>query len=191
MNEKIDSGEQTLEDFILAWNIFPGYEYTTYYRPESSPSLVENIIPERSSDFFYAEGYFNDVFKLGEAEFLETEEEIHTRLIGLVHEPMSYDLTTYDKLLLDKTIVAIELYPDSPVIITSHTNNILTKATNKTLSDNRAETIYNYILQNSNISSSRLSFIGYGEEYNIADNSTVEGRNKNQRIEVIIKSISN
>ena len=65
-------------------------------------------------------------------------------------------------------------------MIEGHTDNIGDKISNKILSENRAESVYLYLLK-SGIHGSRLSFQGYGETRPIDDNNTKEGRAKNRR----------
>ena len=67
--------------------------------------------------------------------------------------------------------------------IEGHTDSQGTLATNKSLSDKRAKAVLNY-LNSKGVESSRLSSIGYGEEYPIADNNTRDGRGQNRRVEI-------
>ncbi len=66
------------------------------------------------------------------------------------------------------------------IMIEGHTDNVGDKISNKILSENRAESVYLYLLK-SGIHDSRLSFQGYGETRPIDDNNTKEGRAKNRR----------
>ena len=54
---------------------------------------------------------------------------------------------------------------------------------NQKLSQRRAESVKNYLVQNFGIDPARLSAKGYGMTRPIADNKTAEGRQKNRRIE--------
>ena len=46
-----------------------------------------------------------------------------------------------------------------------------------------------YFLTRRGIASDRMSFKGYGKRQPIGDNSTSEGKRKNQRVEIIITDI--
>ena len=66
-------------------------------------------------------------------------------------------------------------------MIEGDTDNIGDKISNKILSENRAESVYLYLLK-SGIHDSRLSFQGYGETRPIDDNNTKEGRAKTEEL---------
>jgi len=67
--------------------------------------------------------------------------------------------------------------------IQGHTDSIGSAAYNKKLSEKRAKAVYEVMVK-MGIDPSRLTYVGYGEERPIADNSTPEGRAKNRRVEV-------
>lgn len=67
--------------------------------------------------------------------------------------------------------------------IAGHTDNIGTDAHNLKLSQNRANTILNY-LTGKGIKATRLTAKGYGAAEPVADNATEEGRQLNRRTEV-------
>jgi outer membrane protein OmpA-like peptidoglycan-associated protein len=66
------------------------------------------------------------------------------------------------------------------VTIEGHTDNVGNPTDNLILSQNRAKSIYDYLVSK-NIDKSRLSYKGYGETKPIASNSTADGRAKNRR----------
>ena len=55
---------------------------------------------------------------------------------------------------------------------------------NDELSSFRALSVFNYIIQNTNIDPSMIKHSGRGEYVPIADNATPEGRAKNRRVEI-------
>ncbi len=73
----------------------------------------------------------------------------------------------------------------SNIEISGHTDNEGEKTKNKTLSENRAKALANFLIKNK-IESTRIKVIGYGGLKPIADNNTPEGRAKNRRIEFLI-----
>lgn len=83
-------------------------------------------------------------------------------------------------------INVIKIIVDNPeynLMITGHTDSIGNESYNRKLSISRAESVYNYLINNG-ISSERLSFEGKGSEKPILPNNTEEGRSANRRTEI-------
>lgn len=80
----------------------------------------------------------------------------------------------------------LEKYPRTTAVIEGHTDNVGNSDTNLALSQKRAESVVNYLLDGFNVDPSRLSAVGYGESRPIADNSTEEGKRINRRIGAVI-----
>jgi len=78
------------------------------------------------------------------------------------------------------------LLTDSHVIIEGHTDNVGSAATNKKLSEQRANAVMQYLIERG-IDKKRLKSVGYGLEKPVADNKTEEGRAKNRRVELVIQ----
>jgi outer membrane protein OmpA-like peptidoglycan-associated protein len=71
--------------------------------------------------------------------------------------------------------------------IGGHTDNEGSDAHNLTLSQNRAKSVYDYLITNG-IESKRLIYKGYGKTMPVASNETPEGRAKNRRTEFKVLS---
>ena len=87
----------------------------------------------------------------------------------------------------------LKKYPETTAVLEGHTDNspITPGATcpfkdNMSLSQARAESTVNYLVEKFGIDRSRLTAKGYGDTRPVADNATKEGRMKNRRIEAII-----
>lgn len=72
------------------------------------------------------------------------------------------------------------------LIIEGHTDNQGSVNSNKTLSQRRAASVRDYLLK-MGIETERLTVIGYGSDFPIADNSTEEGRALNRRVALVKK----
>jgi outer membrane protein OmpA-like peptidoglycan-associated protein/Tol biopolymer transport system component len=83
---------------------------------------------------------------------------------------------------LDKLVQFMSQNPKIKIEIEGHTDNVGDSQKNKTLSENRAKTVVEYLIQNK-IDAQRLSFKGYGQTMPIANNNTEEGRQTNRRTE--------
>ena len=84
----------------------------------------------------------------------------------------------------------VQLMKDNPTLhiqISGHTDNVGKPLDNKTLSENRAKAVTNYIIAHG-IAAGRLSFKGFGDTQPVADNATPEGRARNRRTELMVVS---
>lgn len=99
----------------------------------------------------------------------------------------SYTLDIAAKSVIDEFIIFLKENPSLRADIQGHTDDVGDNNSNKTLSTNRAKTVYNYVVGHG-IAASRLSFHGYGEQRPIADNNSEEGKAKNRRTVFVITS---
>ena len=76
-------------------------------------------------------------------------------------------------------------YPQTKAVIEGHTDSTGAASYNQRLSQRRADSVRDYLIQNFNISQNRLTAKGYGEEKPVASNDTKEGRSQNRRIEAV------
>lgn len=86
---------------------------------------------------------------------------------------------------LDDLIAYLQQNQNIKIEIGGHTDNVGNEMNNLYLSERRARSVYDYLGENG-IEADRLSFKGYGEGSPIAENSSVEGRKLNRRVEVKI-----
>lgn len=76
----------------------------------------------------------------------------------------------------------IQQNPSKYFEIGGHTDNVGDDTANQVLSEKRAKTVYDYLLQ-LNVSKKQLSYKGYGETTPKASNDEVIGRQQNRRVE--------
>ena len=81
-------------------------------------------------------------------------------------------------------------YPEQIITIAGHTDSkpIKTKEfpDNQALSEARAKSVMNYLVEKENIDASRIRTYGYGETQPVATNATTEGRALNRRVEITL-----
>lgn len=73
-------------------------------------------------------------------------------------------------------------YENTVVTVEGHTDSSGADAYNKTLSQRRANSVRDVLIQRMNIEANRVTAVGYGEERPAADNNTVDGREANRRV---------
>jgi OmpA-OmpF porin, OOP family len=83
----------------------------------------------------------------------------------------------------------LKKYPTTTAVIEGHTDNLGNAEQNLKLSQQRADSVVNYLMEKFGIESSRLSAKGYGSTRRIAYNNTPEGRQQNRRINAIIDCV--
>src|SRR5688572_9490289 len=93
-----------------------------------------------------------------------------------------YDLKPKSIPELQKIVRFMQENPQIKVEVSGHTDNLGQPAYNKQLSERRALSVYNYLVQKG-IDKNRLVPIGYGQAKPLADNATEQGRQQNRRIE--------
>jgi outer membrane protein OmpA-like peptidoglycan-associated protein len=97
-----------------------------------------------------------------------------------------YNITNTSEVLLTKLANILKEYPDTNVLVAGHTDSSGPADYNMTLSEKRAYSVTSYFVQNKGLSSSRFTTTWFGEDQPIADNTTVDGRAKNRRVNVAI-----
>jgi outer membrane protein OmpA-like peptidoglycan-associated protein len=76
-------------------------------------------------------------------------------------------------------------YPELKLTIEGHTDNTGGDEFNQTLSEKRAGSVRDYLVQQG-LTSDSISATGFGKNDPIADNTTAAGRQKNRRVEIIV-----
>ena len=89
---------------------------------------------------------------------------------------------------LDKVLAFLTQHPNLIVEIGGHTNSWCSHEFANQLSDGRAKEVKGFLISKG-ISKTRIQSHGYGKTKPIADNKTVGGRKKNQRVEMKIVQI--
>jgi len=78
------------------------------------------------------------------------------------------------------------LLNESKIEIEGHTDNVGSAASNKKLSEQRANAVLNYLAERG-VNKKQLKSVGHGLTKPVASNDTEEGRAKNRRVELVIK----
>jgi outer membrane protein OmpA-like peptidoglycan-associated protein len=106
-------------------------------------------------------------------------------LKNIFYQTDSYTLLPKSEAELNKVIQFLEANPEIRIEISGHTDNVGTAEYNQILSENRAQSVYKYLIDHQ-IDPVRLVFKGYGLERPIDTNESDEGRAQNRRTELKI-----
>ncbi|MGB9081710.1 MAG: OmpA family protein [Desulfuromonadaceae bacterium] len=114
-------------------------------------------------------------------------------------EHFKYCITLHTEFDVDKTEIRPEYrdeiakvgnfmkqYPTTTAVIEGHTDNVGDAEYNRGLSQRRAESVVNHLVETYGIDRTRLTAKGYGMANPVADNTTDAGKQANRRIEAII-----
>jgi outer membrane protein OmpA-like peptidoglycan-associated protein len=138
--------------------------------PDTDGGTVDDGIEvRRETDPLNAD---DDVVKVGVPIILE----------GITFATGKADITPESEATLQKALRTLRTYPEIEVEISGHTDDVGSNASNQRLSQQRAESVKNWLVENS-IDESRLTAVGYGEEQPYVPNDSPENRQKNRRIE--------
>jgi len=118
------------------------------------------------------------VLRVGEGIVVEFSSAV---LFGFDKSDLSYDAKTS----LDKLVKVLDSYPDTDIEIQGHTDSKGSLTYNQALSERRASAVSGYLISK-NVSVSRLTVVGYGENLPKYLNDTEEGRAQNRRVEFVI-----
>ena len=127
------------------------------------------------------------MFSRSEARVFREGNNVILRIIGLTFDSSKAEIKQEDFDLLGKVEQAIDVFPRSELIIEGHTDSYGGDASNQRLSQERAESIQQYMINAMRIPSYRLIATGFGETNPVANNETESGRARNRRIDIVIK----
>jgi len=150
----------------------------------------QQIVKERLA----AEKRFNQLFIEVQNLFSADEAEVYKKGNSLIIRlraiqfPVGKSVIMPDNYsLLSKIQQSIRIFGEPDVIIEGHTDSTGSNELNELLSQQRAESVRQYLLANKTLSYDRIVAVGYGSAKPLASNATEEGRAVNRRIDVIIK----
>ena len=127
------------------------------------------------------------MFGKDEARVFREGETVILRLVGLSFDSGEANIRPNNVTLLNKVEKAIDVFPQSELVIEGHTDSYGGDESNQALSQHRAESVQQYMINAMRIPSYRLLATGYGETNPVANNETESGRARNRRIDIVIK----
>lgn len=129
------------------------------------------------------------MFSGDEARVFRQGDTVIMRLVGLTFDSGASQIRPDSFDLLAKVEKAIDVFPRSELTIEGHTDSHGGDDLNQKLSQERAESVQQYMINAMRIPTYRLIATGYGETRPVASNETASGREKNRRIDIVIKPV--
>ncbi len=160
------------------------YYMTSIYGTADDPWPIDGRLPGIVADSRKQE--FSDAFDTARNA---TDADGKTFVLKYVtFEKGSAALTDLSKdYALNNVVAALKEYDDLTIELAGHTDNTGDVESNMTLSQQRADAVMAYLVQNG-VSADRLTAVGYGQDAPIDDNGTEAGRANNRRTEFTITS---
>ncbi|KXK56633.1 MAG: peptidoglycan-associated outer membrane protein [Chlorobi bacterium OLB5] len=165
--------------------------------PETGKYII--TLPNGTNYSYFAErsGYYsvsNNIDLSSQNEFSELIVDIVLNSVqslqntAIVLNNIYFDFDKFDLMEasfteLNRVVKFLNDNPGVKIEISAHTDSKGSDDYNLSLSQKRAESVVNYLVQQG-VDPSRLTARGYGESLPVADNATDEGAAKNRRVEM-------
>ncbi len=127
------------------------------------------------------------LFTSFEARVFREGDTIILRMVGLSFDSGQSQIKPESFELLAKVEKAIDIFPRSELTIEGHTDAHGGDDLNQKLSQDRAESVRQYMINAMRIPTYRLIATGYGETRPVSSNETEAGRARNRRIDIVIR----
>ena len=148
-----------------------------------------NVIKEGfaiySQNYSFREGGSKSEPQVLEIKMMPLEAGTKFELRNVFFETAKFDLKSTSYPELNYIVDILKANPSLNIIVAGHTDNLGNAANNQLLSENRAKSVMNYLIEKG-IPADRLNSKGYGASKPIQSNDTEEGRAKNRRTEIEI-----
>jgi outer membrane protein OmpA-like peptidoglycan-associated protein len=115
----------------------------------------------------------------------ETERGLIINLSDVLFDTGKYTLKPNTQISLAKIATIIELHPSLHMQVEGYTDSTGSPAFNQTLSENRADAVRDFLVQNG-VPQDNITAKGFGATNFVADNGTAAGRAQNRRVDLIV-----
>ena len=109
---------------------------------------------------------------------------------NITFETGKYNLKASFEQVLDSVVLVLNEFSQTLIESAGHTDSVGSDASNMTLSQNRANSVAQYLIAKG-VSGDRVLTVGHGESRPVADNGSAAGRQQNRRVELTLIPITN
>lgn len=121
-----------------------------------------------------------------EPPVIESYTDVVSSAFGeVLFESGSTTLSPSQRLQLQPFLDRLKQYPETVVEISGHTDSKGSEAVNQRLSEQRAQSVANYLISKGVAPERITRVVGYGESLPVASNETPIGRAQNRRVEIV------
>ena len=127
------------------------------------------------------------MLQLADLQAKKTERGVQLTLGDVLFSTGKADLKPGSAAKLNQLVKALASVPERNILIEGFTDSVGSDAMNQVLSQNRANTVSNY-LSSQGVPAARITANGKGESLPVAGNEVAAGRQLNRRVEVTIEN---
>jgi OOP family OmpA-OmpF porin len=179
-------GADKVDRYKAVYNTFGNLMVRMY------PSLMPSFLPyEKAVDKSFLLSVISNHPELLEGKAIETQyaseitSEVSSRSYHIEFETGSAVIRPESYKMLDEIFESAVVAEGLKLGIYGHTDNSGSDEVNLPLSEKRAGAVKDYMLSKG-LALTRIETKGYGAAKPVADNSTVEGRSRNRRVEIVL-----
>jgi OOP family OmpA-OmpF porin len=161
------------EDFVRLkkWDVFETRE--AYYYIDDISVIKEDSVNSKLPDTIIAHTL---------PDSLVTGEVIEIKNIRFENGSATLLESSYK--VIDELVVLLNKHPATAIQINGHTDNTGDETANMELSNARAKSVYDYLLEKH--VSNPMKYQGYGSSRPVSSNDSDENKAKNRRVEILI-----
>ena len=119
------------------------------------------------------------------AQITKTARGVVVNLPDILFDINKATLKPNAQIALAKLAGIVQLFPKINLRVEGYTDSTGSNELNQRLSRERAESVRGF-LEKQGVAASRMTAVGYGPQFPVADNATAEGRAKNRRVEIVL-----
>lgn len=125
-------------------------------------------------------------FTKDEADVYRQGDDVLIRLKKVQFKSGHADIPNGALPVLAKTKDVIKQLDANKVVVQGHTDAVGSSSVNKKISQERADTVANYLTSDGTVADSRVEAVGYGYQKPLTSNKTAAGRAENRRVDIVI-----
>jgi outer membrane protein OmpA-like peptidoglycan-associated protein len=186
--------EETVWEDVVPLRIMVDHEYAKVYLGSERIANIPNADIERSATLYLeGRGGNREPIYIGPIRIAAGGRDLYDDLLddgrattrGILFAVNSDRIRPESTPTLDAIGEMLAEHPDLRLSIEGHTDSDGEEAYNQLLSERRAASVKDYLVERQGIDAGRLETTGYGESEPVADNRSPEGKQKNRRVELV------
>lgn len=165
------------------FNIFGVYQFRESLDQKQKDNLQNQIIQDLIVE---GESTKQEIEKANKFTVNQTEDGISFSLNSVLFDTNEAKLKPEALETLARISEILKKHPDREIRVSGHTDSVGKKDYNLKLSEDRARSVLQNLVDEQGIGEDRISFKGYGDLKPIESNETEAGKSKNRRVDILL-----